>query len=385
MKDCYEMIGTSREAIVYRSKNATLNEVDEFIKEKYERERKRLERKIELATTQKDRENYEKELNKTRKAFEKINSPILRDIYNRELEDTKRQEIEKKERLPRKKTAYLILGTTRESMERRNEDNNNIFLKRKRDEFKQQYLDMLSGCKNNVEEAIIRGKMDEIDAAYESVKNAEKREKYNKQLDREQEEEIQKIRKLKIERQYSHKADYNPSLIATAIKKENQSLEKMIIRKAIQGEEHFYVDEANRQLSVKQTGKIIFKTSAGYISDINEYKVKRGINGQEKIDTIYTNLNTIELSRNPKTKEIYNPDYYDCVVNELLSEDVIEGSRYNNGYIGEVKKDSEGKYYITLANEKLEPSERESLAAVMTLKKSEKENQIQHKGEEKGR
>ena len=51
MEDCYKIIGTSKDAIYcMKLKHLSEEEIDRFIKEKYEDTKKRLERKISVTT-----------------------------------------------------------------------------------------------------------------------------------------------------------------------------------------------------------------------------------------------------------------------------------------------------------------------------------------------
>ena len=77
------------------------------------------------------------------------------------------------------------------------------------------------------------------------------------------------------------------------------------------------------------------------------------------------------MSFDEETGKPDNPEYYDCVVNELLSEDSIEGSKYNGGYIGNVERAKDGKYTSTLDRKELNAEEQEMLTAVMLLKDRE--------------
>ena len=89
----------------------------------------------------------------------------------------------------------------------------------------------------------------------------------------------------------------------------------------------------DKEIILRKTGEINFLNSIGnYSAYINEYEISRNINGEKKVDTIYTNLSLPELSINKKSGKPVNEKYYNCVVNKLLAEDTIEGSKYNGGY-----------------------------------------------------
>lgn len=375
MKDYYKMIGTSREAVWHVNLNGRRrpeNEIDAFIKEKYEDSIKSIERKKQFATSQEKVEELNQEAEQIIFAYEQIKSPILREIYNKRFDDEKRMQISANKGVPKKTTAYDILNTTKETMQLRTDEENDDVLKKKRDQLQTRYLEMLAGCKNFNDKVKIESEIQKINEAYELLKNADRRKEYNEKLKREQEEEIQKKKTLTIQKKYSHNSEYNPGLIATGMRRKTQSVEKVIIREDVKAQEHLYMDEEERQLKVMQTGKIRFRNLFGLETYVDEYQVRRIINEQEKIDTVYTN----ELSKNWKC----NSDYYNCVVNQLLSEETIEGSKFNGGYIGEVEKDKNGNYILTLENEKLKPAEQEYLTAVMIVNNRERE--VKEEGKE---
>ena len=106
-------------------------------------------------------------------------------------------------------------------------------------------------------------------------------------------------------------------------------------------------------------------------------------NNTDKVDKIYTILDVPKLGFNKKTGKLVNSQYYDCVVNKLLSEETIEGSKYNGGYIGLVEKKQNG-YDITI-DKKLSEEEQENLTAIMIIKeRKERINQIKNTKQKKG-
>ena len=107
--------------------------------------------------------------------------------------------------------------------------------------------------------------------------------------------------------------------------------------------------------------------------------MSRIVNGKEIIDRIYANLDLTKLSIDEENNIPNNSEYYDCVVNELLSEVVIRGSKYNKGYVGGVEKNKNGQYQIVLAKKELDSIEKEELAAVMIY--AEQQEEVEEKKE----
>lgn len=366
MEDYYKLIGTSREAVSYtdlKGRRRTEEEIDKFLRGKFKDKIKSIETKKQIATSIERINELNQEIEKVTFAYEQIKSSELRKKYNQEFNSVTTKTIENNQRQGRTLTAYDILRTPKETIQRRSDEENDSDLMKKRDQLLDGYSKMLEDSRDFYEKARVKFKIQRIKQAWELVQNAEKRSEYDKRLKREQ-----------IERRYSHCEEYNPDLVDSRDGADSKLLkDKIIGKRKIKGKEYSYLDEAGRNIRIAQTGQIAFKTLAGYIAGINEYQVKRTIDGCEKEDTIYTDLNMGELSVNKNTGEPYNSEYYDCVVNELLSEEVIEGSRYNSGYIGRIEKDENNEYYITLGKEKLMPAEQEELTAVIIISNLEKE------------
>ena len=212
-----------------------------------------------------------------------------------------------------------------------------------------------------------------INEAYELIKNAEKRQEYELKLQQEKDAEIEKKRKMKIREIYCHENEFDIQLISN--NKEKNC--KNVLKRELESEEYEYYDLDNRNLRIKQTGRITYQNFEGIISTIDEYLVSRVVDGIEKSDTVYTNLSIIELSKEQNVRKAFDSDYYHCVINKLLSEETIEGSKFNYGYIGEVEKDENGVYGITLKKKSLSQNEKEQLTAVMIASGKDKEKAMQ--------
>lgn len=368
MKDCYEIIGAAREAIEWsftKKQRRTYDEQDEFVKSKYNRTIKILEFGKKMNTNPKKRELIEKQIYEVKNAYRKIKTPILREIYNQELDELKRKE--RGERLVNK-NAYEILNTTRDALKMRVEERNDELLKSKKDELIKRYLEMITSTTTFSEKQKIDLKINQIKESYNLVKTADRRKIYNEKLDLEEEARRIRLRKEEIRRKYSHEEEKDPSLIYT--NKNSVKAIKKIKNKASQI--YFLIDKQGREIILKRTAEIIYRNSTQvYDGYVNEYELERNVNGVEKIDKVYTNILLRELSFDEETGKPENPEYYDCVVNELLSEDSIEGSKYNGGYIGNIERTKDGKYTITLDKKELNAEEQEMLTAVMLLKDRE--------------
>ena len=368
MKDCYEIIGAAREAIEWsftKKQRRTYDEQDEFVKSKYNRTIKILEFGKKMNTNPKKRELIEKQIYEVKNAYRKIKTPILREIYNQELDELKRKE--RGERLVNK-NAYEILNTTRDALKMRVEERNDELLKSKKDELIKRYLEMITSTTTFSEKQKIDLKINQIKESYNLVKTADRRKIYNEKLDLEEEARRIRLRKEEIRRKYSHEEEKDPSLIYT--NKNSVKAIKKIKNKASQI--YFLIDKQGREIILKRTAEIIYRNSTQvYDGYVNEYELERNVNGVEKIDKVYTNILLRELSFDEETGKPENPEYYDCVVNELLSEDSIEGSKYNGGYIGNVERAKDGKYTSTLDRKELNAEEQEMLTAVMLLKDTE--------------
>ena len=217
---------------------------------------------------------------------------------------------------------------------------------------------------------------------YEKICNAEARIQYKEELDIEQNKIEEKIIRIYC----SKEEQYDPGLIK-AIKDNNSTeLKAVVHKKATDPVTLNLPDRQKRDILLTKTGEISFITSPNNIGAyISEYEVSRIVNGKENVDKIYANIDLTKLSIDKETGKPSNPEYYNCIVNELLSEVVIRGSKYNKGYVGGVEKDENGQYKIGLAKDKLYDTEKEELAAVILYKQQDKQNNENKEQEEEER
>ena len=66
-------------------------------------------------------------------------------------------------------------------------------------------------------------------------------------------------------------------------------------------------------------------------------------------------------------------DLYNFLADELFSEETIKGAQKNSGFIGSIKQDEEGNYYLTLDQNQLDLEEQEMLAATMIAREKERQ------------
>ncbi len=277
-----------------------------------------------------------------------------------------------------RKNPYSVLNASYETVQ-------NLPSEKKKDEFlmkrmkylKTQYLNELEKesdyRKKNQLELIIQ----QIEEAYDTVSTEEKRKQYRTEEQTKQTVQKRKLDEEQIKRKYSHISEYNRNSLEGTFSNKNHP-KMIVVRKEVLSNEIPYPDEQNRNLRVRKTGRIEFTNWMGGQLYVDELEVRREIEGKEKVDTIYTNLSVPDLDVDMNTGVPANPDYYNCFTNKLLAEDTIQGSKYNEGFIGGIEKDTDGNYYITLEKqqkeeEKLPPIEQQQMAAVIRWKQIEKE------------
>lgn len=225
------------------------------------------------------------------------------------------------------------------------------------------------------------------DEYYNKIRNMDLRTKYKDELDKN--EKAKKVELLEefLREKFSKIDQYDPNLIQTYINKEMGAVKAIKYKETKNPITVHLPDLKNRNVRLTKKGEIMFKSSPdGIESYISEYQIKRTINGKEKLDKIYANLNLQQLEIDKQTKKPMDIEYYDCVVNDLLSEGVLRGAKYNKGYIGGVEKNENGQYQIILKNKELDFNEQKNLAAVMIYaeqQSSQKSNKEQERNGER--
>ncbi len=386
-ENCYEILGLRSEIINWTLHQDTDNLVqliqrkeeqkNKIIKNSYESQLKILQYGIDrnINNPHKIKEIKEK-IKELTTAYETIKSEPLRIIYNRELE---RRKINKERPLIHE-TAYNFFGISERNIKMYPENRANSLIE-------SAYKKMIKECNKVLENEKIgfkeKNKIEYIITKatryYHLIDTSNNRTRYEKFLNRKEQEAKEEYRKELIKEKYSKKNYYNKGLINT-----NEKGEKKVIRKE-KKEVPYIVLKNGNDIVIRKTAEIVFENFTGALeSNVGEYEVRRTIEGEEKVDIIYTDLLLSELGINKKTGRPINSQYYSCVANKLLTEDMIEGSKYNDGYIGLIEKKENGEYSTTLGEEELSPIEQEMMTAVM-ISKENKQKTRNMKAKEEGR
>lgn len=323
---------------------------------------------------------YEKTIEELTNAFERVKNEGLRKIYESE---RNKNNSSSKERILLKDTIYDFFGISEAKIYSLSEDKANNLIKEIFDNKMKEYETLLNDDsikekqKDHIRKLKIRSERN-----YASISTQDKRRLYKEILDKQELEKKRQIKEMEIKSKYSKIDQFNPDLIQTISSGKAKGEKLVLIKKS---DKPIVIDlKTNRNIKLKKTAEVAYRNSTGvYDSYLYEYKISRLLNNKEKIDRIYTDLDISKLSINKKTGQPEDKQYYNCVVNELLSEEVIRGSKYNGGYIGLIESDNVSGYRITLGDKKLSDDEKENLAAIILLKeRKEKRLQIKKEQEE---
>lgn len=414
-RNAYEIIGTNRDYIIRIHEEI---DKDKFILEKKNDTMRRLKNEYNLLTEQfnqtkdeKAKLDLQKRMTKLKdkdiplieRAYLEICNQESRQVYDDQLNLTIRIE-DTKTRVDRKITenAYEILWMSKticddKSSNSRIIDRNlfrmrNALIKQSKDEIKelQKELDSLEGRKDpesyrkksgiDGQIAMLEQEIERVDNAYDKVATREARENYDLELSQIEEQANERIRQSDLRKNYKISQYYNPNSIQQVGYKSLEISEKERIKQEKEKKRNLsvvLVREDGTAVMVERIGMLGYKTSNKVTGMLDVYRITRTVNGEKKWDVRYTNLNMGDLSRNPKTGELQNKDYHDFIANVFLSEDSIEGTKYNEGYLGEALKNKDGDYFHDLKNV-------EELSAVMKFYEIEKKNEKKEKESKKG-
>lgn len=327
--------------------------------------------------------NQYDEIDQTPEA-EKMRDEIIKSAYEKrktEIEEEYKRDLNSVEQQFDLKNKIIEYG-------RRKNANNDLNKERIKNGFennKEEYSEKVRKIKEKYELNIKA-----LELAFEQLKSEDARKTYNELLaNRPNDEEVKKIaedveKKYRIQK-YDKHDQYNPDLLET-IHDGKLDGEKVVLRKPVK-EPRIMALNDERNIRIKQTGTVHYRNvTSTYNSYVNEYEITRTVDGEEKKDTVYTEISLLRLETKRKKNELVDPNYYECVVNKLLSEDAIEGAkRFNGGYIGLIEEEK-GKLDTTIDKTKLSTDDLENLAAVMTLKeRKERESNDERKEEGEAR
>lgn len=316
---------------------------------------------------------YEKQTNKIKDAYNHLATKELRDISE------ERKGFKTERPFLNGDSAYDFFEISEQYVYSLNADEADKYLEEVYRKTVNSYQNWLS--KADVDEdtrIVITKKLTLAHKYYEKICNMEARIKYKEELDTEENKSEDKIIKIYC----SKEEQFEPDLIKNVVINNHDKSKALKYKESIDPVTLYLQGKRNRDIILTKTGEISFISSPNNISSyISEYEVRRMVNGKEKVDKIYANLNLQQLSRDKETGNLTDPEYYDCVVNDLLSECVLRGSKYNKGYVGGVERNQNGHYQIILKNKELDSNEKENLAAVMIYAKQQS-NQKANKEQE---
>lgn len=372
-KDCYEILGTSRDVVYNPNYNWNEAERDRHIKRHYDGLIKKLEsflRDDKNDIPAEKRKEWEEKLEECKWAYPQVASEEAREKYEKTVE------------------FKALLKTMK-----RAEENNSALGKKANEEFRKKYkkdieipphltldiplerLQVLS-----VEERILlieNKKKRLIEGVYQSLQNKQEQEGIKKEAQvqiQQIEEAYQKMKEeLILEKIYNHKNEYNPNLIRNRNKEDNSLQNKSVLKREEKAKQYFCEDRKNRNLKIRTLAYIGYQSSETAEPQwVYEYEVERTIGEEKNIEIVYSSIsigNVIFYRRE-------NQERYHFVVNKLFSEKVIKQAiKYNEGFIGGIGKDKEGKYCLTIEQDELPPKEQKMLTAIMIQKQKEKEEE----------
>lgn len=365
-EDLYQVLGIFKKELDFKR---TKEQQQDFLIEAYYKQINKWQEIMQLKYLPSEIERIKGKIQKCQEAYEILSSPTLKEEYDKDRYENKN----KMDTFIPKKTAYDVLGITMSELHNYTVEEADNIIKKRRKRLLEECQTGIQESRNPTEIHRLSVKIKFIEEAFELLKSVGRRTRYNADLQKREEEQKRVLKKQEIERKYNHVAEYNPDLIDNLKPSKTMTLEnKAVIRHEKLEKERFYMDRFNRRLRIRKTGEVLYRSYLNGIETIEEYEVIRTINGVEKRDIVYTNLEKIKLATNQENGKIEDFAYYDCVMNEMFSEESIEGSKYNGGFIGQVLMDNEGNYHHTLGEELL-PSDKEMLAAILILRQREQQ------------
>lgn len=409
MQDCYELLKVNKALILQKVTNKEWDEanVDAYIKRCYdeivnkeveipkqvailqkkeedlevlEQVQKLCDEAYEMIKTAERRENYAETAYLNEKArLAQIKNEELRKKFNqlKEEVDKKEREAEKQKQMQiskyakfrekyqqrTKRPSYSVFNIQEENFEELSFNKKMQMLNDKKETLLKNYSSVLVQSQDFIERAKISIKMNEIAKAYEELKR-----------------QVEKNR-------YDHSKEYQPDLIKGMIENDNNSIEnKIVIRQKnketgnektinenmYNGERHL-TDEKRRNLRVKTIAQIGYQNTFDKKGWLYQYQITRRINGEDKSNIVTSPVSVADILLDKRIGKEGAIDLYNFLANELFSEETIKGAQKNAGFIGSIKQDEEGNYYLTLDQNQLAPEEQEMLAATIICREKERQ------------
>lgn len=374
IKRCYDETVRIEVELPKQAAIDSIAEQTELIKELelLEQVQKLCDEAYKMIATGKDREEYAEtaEINE-RIRFERMKNATTQEKFNQlkkqyskikqEAETQRETQIDKYEKFREKyqqrtkRTPYNILNIQKENFEKLSFREKNKTLKDKKEILTKTALSLLNQNQDFISRAEINIRINEIAEAYEDLK---------RQVE---------------EKRYDHTSEYQPDLIKGMIENNDSIENKIVIRQKNKdtgnekpinenmdnGERHI-TDEKRRNLRVKTIAQIGYQNIKNEkIRCLYQYQLTRRINGEDKSDIVTSPVSVADILLDKRIGKEGAIDLYNFLANELFSEETIKGAQKNGGFIGSIKQDKEGNYYLTLDENQLDPEEKEMLAATM--------------------
>ncbi len=366
MKNAYEIIGTNQYVV---DKLATEDEKYMFLLRKKKTRIEMLTRKLDerqdqLASIkdyrrelklQEEIRNLEYEIQLVDYAYSLIADSESREIYNASL--NRQGQSDQIEDISRKvdiDNAYRVLSFLHDEVTNLSDEE----VLRRKDILIEQHEKSIEMLKNRLEEAkkgsgskrfreieSIKGnialrenKIKEILSAYNQIATKEKRSAYNRRLISLRENESSTSRDQELKEKYQ-------------VPYQDNNLIRQVVWEPFDNHNQIGIlREDGTKVTIEPIGRIAYRNFQNITGEVTAYRIFRNLGGKETWDICYSNLSFPDLYKNPETGEFENEEYYKYVANNFLSDDNIEGSRYNRGYLGEVNVEKEGRYFTDLRN-----------------------------------
>lgn len=410
MQDCYEILKVNKGEIVRLGKDEakinayikrcydetvrievelpkqvamdTITDKLELIKELelLEQVQKLCDEAYKMIATAEDREKYAEtaEINE-RIRFERMKNATTQEKFNQlkkqysqlelEAETQREEQIDKyakfreKYQHREKRTPYNVLNIQEERFQEFSCRVRLAMLNNKKEELLKNYSSILTQSQDFIERAEISIKMNEVAEAYLELK---------RQVE---------------EKRYDHTSEYQPDLIKGMIENNDSIENKIVIRQKnkdtgnekpinenMDSGERYITDQKRRNLRVKNIAQIGYQNIKNEkVRCLYEYQLTRRINGEDKSDIVTSPVSVADILLDKRIGKEGAIDVYNFLANELFSEETIKGAQKNEGFIGSIKQDKEGNYYLTLDENQLDPEEQEMLAATMICREKERQ------------
>ena len=350
--------------------------------ERFEEKQKKNRKKIE-----KSEQNFKLFLETLKGKVEAPNQKEIEEYYEFEtrqrgeitVEDARHNFQRKYHYIPQmSRTAYGILNVLPPTLEENIGEQYDQKVEKNYKKLKEQILLEIENLDAGIEQLEeILDRMKKLDSNYEKIKDFEARQKYEPYMKYRKEKSE---RRQQVEDKYYHKDECDFNLIKNE-KKQDHSIEgKAVIRADKEGEEYTFKTDENRNLKIQPMGLIGYSTKDG-LQIIYQYKVKREIGGEELTNICFSTESITEVLFDKRGGGPYDKKRLQCIINQLFSEELIEGSEYNNGFIAGIEKDENGNYSPTLGKRELSRKDKAALTALIILEEKEKKKENNNRDE----